>query len=277
MKNLLFILTVVVMGIGMGMAQSVYAVSAYRDANSDFQKYIDIQKDKIRAKKLIAKSPILSFFDNVLDDAQSINDFNWEQVVATKITTKQALELFIYMRDKRDFFDQSDFKRRITWLYPDDGCFARSAIMQGLIKEKANEAWSQIFLFGNLKLQTKYSPNGSVTWWYHVAPVVRTENGIFVFDPAVEASKPLLLKDWLAKINAGPGSSVSICDANAYTPESSCKEDVSHQEDALNAEKDVYFDSEWYRLQTLGLKPEEILGEQPPWKNELNLRASVFR
>jgi hypothetical protein len=261
LKILLFLSTVILMG------QSVLATSAYREPNTDFHEYLELQKNIIKNKKIKAKRFGFGNFDSVTDKAQSLAEFNAEQVFATQISSEQAKELFIYMRDKRDLIDRANFKRRITWLYPDDGCYVRSAIMQSLIKEKTGESWSQIFVFGNLELQTKYSEVGSVTWWYHVAPVVRTDKGIFVFDPSVNTKAPMALKDWLSKVNADTDASIAICDANAYIPDSSCvQEETNHRDEALIEEKEVFFANEWNRLINLGLQPEEILGEKPPWK-----------
>lgn len=247
--------------------------NAFRDANINFHKYLEIQNKLIKEKKLKAKDIGFGDFDTVLDKAQSVNEVNWEQVFVTKVNQAGISDLFEYVRDKRDFIDQAGFKRRITWLYPDDGCYVRSAIMQSLVQEKVTESWSQIFLFGNLELKTNYSPDGAVTWWYHVAPIIKTELGIFVFDPSVQASGPMPLKDWLEKVNAGADAKVAICDAKAYIPDSSCsQESESHGLEALDEEKEIYFQKEWNRLEHLGLKPELILGEKPPWKtNNLSL------
>lgn len=254
MKRLLLLSIIVFVG------QTTLAMSAYRDPNTDFHEYLN--KQRINASRLGFDDS-----DRVMDKDQSISTLNEEQIVTSKISQNQALELFTYIRDNRDMLDQSNFKRRITWFYPDNGCYARSAIMQNLVQNKIGEVWSQIFLFGNLKLKTKYSRRGAVTWWYHVAPIVKTDRGVFVFDPSVNAVEPLALKDWLSKVNASTDSTIAICDAKAYKPSSLCfNENESHLDEALKEEKEVFFEREWIRLENLGLKPEEVLGEKPPWK-----------
>jgi hypothetical protein len=249
------------------VTDSARIASAHREPISDYRQYFRVQQERSRLKKERARALGLGGYDTVNDRAQSIVNFDWHQVIPSRISERKMLELFTYIRDRREFVDQTDFKRRITWLYPDDGCYVRSALMQALVAERTGETWNQIFLFGNLEFKTEFSPTGSVTWWYHVAPIVRTAKGIYVLDPAVDFGKPLLLKSWLSFVNGNSNSMVAICNASAYSPDSYCTEEpTSHGDEALREEQDVFFDYEWNRLQSLGLKPEEFLGEQPPWQ-----------
>src|SRR5690606_38024642 len=56
---------------------------------------------------------------------------------------------FSYVRDLRFLSDNvNNLMRRSTWLYPDDGCFARSAMMVGQLASQVQLA--KIFVFGEL-------------------------------------------------------------------------------------------------------------------------------
>lgn len=207
---------------------------------------------------------------SVMDKAIPVAEFKNEMVALTKSADSEVNELFQFLRDKRDFVDDADFKRRITWLYPDDGCYARSALMQSMLNNKIKESWNQVFVFGNLDLKTEFHPNGFVTWWYHVAPIVRTPSGVFVFDPGVNPEAPTPFLEWLKKINAGNDATVAICSSQAYVPGSYChNEVVDHSAEAQQEARRVFFANEWNRLEDLGLLPQEMLGDNPPWKKTL--------
>src|SRR5205823_1645100 len=107
---------------------------------------------------------------------------------------------FQEFRDKRFLISdlQPGFMRRSSWLYPDDGCFARAGLaILNLFQEKVTPP-EKIFVFGNLSVKTANSPDGSVSWWYHVAPIVQIGAEKYVLDPALNPRAPLKLEDWLS-------------------------------------------------------------------------------
>jgi hypothetical protein len=106
---------------------------------------------------------------------------------------------FAYVRDEKFLTDPMQipfFSRRSTWLYPDDGCFARAALMKNLMKIKGYSQPNRVFIFGNLSVKSPNSLDGEVSWWYHTAPVARVRNQVYVFDPSIDPQHPILLQDW---------------------------------------------------------------------------------
>jgi hypothetical protein len=118
---------------------------------------------------------------------------------------KQTLDnLFYRLRDERFINPQSSFPRRSTWLYPDDGCYARAGLMAERLTgwhEFTGNALAKIFAFGNLKVLTANNSRGAVYWWYHVAVIAAVNAEYYILDPAVEPRAPLPLKKWLQLIN----------------------------------------------------------------------------
>lgn len=159
-----------------------------------------------------------------------------------------------------------DFKRRISWLYPDDGCFARAALAILNLGSWNTAVPKKIFVFGDLTVQTKNSPSGSVTWWYHVAPLVEVDGVKYVLDPAINPKTPLKLEDWLATMSAQPDTlEVAICGSGSYTPYDNCARETDGREEQGLNDQPTYLEYEWSRLQDLGRNPENELGDLPPW------------
>lgn len=51
-----------------------------------------------------------------------------------------------------------DFKRRSSWLYPDDGCFARAALGGQKLESWDYPRPKKLFIFGDLEVKTANSP-----------------------------------------------------------------------------------------------------------------------
>jgi hypothetical protein len=250
--------------------QALATQSAYRQPDLSFELYFRQTQIEFEAQKKQVLHPDSGDYKSVMDSAIPVNDFKNDLVAATLVSDAKLLETFQFLRDKRDYIDESNFKRRLTWLFPDDGCYVRSALMQNMLKSKINETWSQIFVFGDLSLKTKYKMDGLVTWWYHVAPIVRTSSGIFVLDAGVNPGAPTPLLNWLTAINAETNSTIAICASNAYVPGSYCNsETIDHSSEAQQELRSIFLENEWDRLLDLGLLPEEMLGDNPPWKKTL--------
>ena len=124
----------------------------------------------------------------------------------------------------------------IPFQYVIDGCYARAHKMRKIITEKYGYCVEKVFSFANendddLAVQANKWGGCCVTWWYHVAPLIRVQIKIFnitialamVIDPGM-FDKPVLLSSWLmAQENAACSanarvSSYSIQPGSAYTP-----------------------------------------------------------
>lgn len=175
---------------------------------------------------------------------------------------------FREVRDRR-FLQTSghgSFLRRISWLYPDDGCYARSAYMRKQLVERGLPAPAKIFAFGDFKVATPNTSSGYALWWYHVAAAYRVNGQIVVFDPAVEPRAALLLNDWFARLTLTGGKlEVSVCEPYSYYAYSPCyRVDASEERDAVKDQQD-FLNREWTRLVELERSPERELGDFPPW------------
>lgn len=184
-----------------------------------------------------------------------------------EINEAELNNLFTYLRDTP--FMQSDvFPRRATWLYPDDGCYARAALMGLHYSDQISVEPKKIFAFGDLKVDTKNSPQGYVTWWYHVAIAYRVQDRVYVLDPAVEASRPITIQEWGMRISPNPqGVRFSFCNKDTFDPDSNCFAVNQASPSRTYYEQKFFLDPEWDRLLELGRSPEHELGPNPPWKN----------
>lgn len=178
-------------------------------------------------------------------------------------------EFFFHSRDRRFMKDPMipNFLRRITWLFPDDGCYARATlVLSELSKNMPDEKMGSVFVFGSLNAKTSNSPSGSVTWWYHVAPVARIGDQLWILDAAIEPKEPLTFESWTQRMDlTGRSFSASFCDKNAYNPGVRCFGGPDNSEAAL-ADDSSFLDSERERLEQLNRDANKELGDLPPWQ-----------
>lgn len=128
----------------------------------------------------------------------------------------------------------------IPFQYVRDGCYARAHKMRAVIEDHYGYCCEKVFSFANQgsdRLAVVASKWGGccVTWWYHVAPLVRVRIRIrlgpvhlefvlaMVIDPGM-FDKPVLLSTWLGaqeSIPCWPTANVSmysIQPGSAYSP-----------------------------------------------------------
>lgn len=176
--------------------------------------------------------------------------------------------VFAEIRDER-FLQHDDFDRRISWLYPDDGCFMRAEMATNKLIEKSYPAPSKLFIFGELQTNTPNSTNGFVTWWYHVVPIYNVNGQAVVFDPSVDPKRPLPVMEFVQLINANnmPLESIeyAICSSHTVTPYDDCNAPSVQPPEKLINEMGYFLDLEWSRLEQLNRDPYQELGEAPPW------------
>jgi hypothetical protein len=130
---------------------------------------------------------------------------------------------------------------------------------------------AKIFVFGDLTLHTENSPKGQVSWWFHVAPIVRSgDDELWVLDPALESKEPIMLRDWMGRLNSNVEQlKISVCNGFAYAAHSSCMNSTL-EDNSVAIKNQLYFLFwEWERQTTLGRDPERVLGDYPPWANEM--------
>lgn len=196
---------------------------------------------------------------------------------------------FNAIRDLRYFKDESvsDFQRRISWLYPDDGCWTRlSAIMKDFFGPHENPvnsvaSPSKIYVYGNLCTLTDNHPEGSAQWWYHAAPIVQDEElkHYYVLDPSVNGEAPIQVDEWVEKITSEVQAcsynkltelKFNICNGYGINPYDYCErvffEDFGKE---ISAELIQRYYRRFERSQQteMGRNPNVVLGDQPPWNS----------
>ncbi len=97
-----------------------------------------------------------------LDSAVPLRELDLDKLTNLRSRSVQ-MKLFRNVRDTRAFRKDTDFPRRLTWLYPHDGCFMRAEYMTKYFEKKDVEI-NKVFVFGKLKVKTPYSGQGYVRW-----------------------------------------------------------------------------------------------------------------
>ncbi len=179
----------------------------------------------------------------------------------------ELMAMFRLIRDTRFLQSKQDlaFERRISWLYPDDGCFARAALAGMKLTDLNYIRPFKIFVFGDLSLQTPYAASGAVSWWYHVSLVVSYMGAIFVLDPALDTEKPVLVDDWYSKMGDSSEMKVAVCNPYSYDPIDNCYIATEASDKEAISDQRMYLEKEWKRIKQLGFEPATLLGATPPW------------
>ncbi len=244
------------------LLSSIYCwgASAYRPPHIDYKNFEPSYTMSPHQEPPGAAKPSQSAWEA----KKKYNDLEFKSVPSWSDKDEVTLG-FEYIRDLR-FIKQNDKMRRSSWMYPDDGCWIRADLASKNLVDEGLET-SKIYIFGNLRVETPYSFSGEVTWWYHVAPVVKLNSEIYVFDPAIESSKPLLLKEWILKqTNNLYSVELSLCHANTYNPHDTCNNPTfTTSRETAERNQLRYLTEERYRLESLGLDWENLLGDHPPW------------
>ncbi|MNJ91133.1 hypothetical protein D3C87_87780 [compost metagenome] len=184
-------------------------------------------------------------------------------------SVEQVNAQFAYIRDTK-FIDDSSLKfpRRISWLYPDDGCYVRAELAGTYLKQRGFVVPKKIFVFGNLHANTKNSRYGYVEWWYHVAVTYRVGQTAYVYDPAVNPQNPMTLEEWHRAVGGGGrgNAQYSVCNMETFDPGSACQETRPHATSSTIFEQLGFLESEWDRLIDLRRDPYQELGNNPPWQ-----------
>ena len=174
---------------------------------------------------------------------------------------------FLYLRDVR-FLEDPEFtglQRRSSWIFPDDGCYARASLAIENLQNHSALRPLKIFAYGNLVAKTSNTFEGTVTWWYHVAPILGAQGNYYVLDPALEPKRPLLLKEWASRLGQSQYISYNICQPQTYMPYSSCDNPASNEDENAASDQLGFLPLERERILELDRNPIEELGEHPPW------------
>lgn len=182
----------------------------------------------------------------------------------------QLQEVFERVRDERFLATPQTptVYRRSTWLFPDDGCYARASLAINNIVRWNFAAPKKVFVFGNLNARTPNTRSGRVTWWYHVAPIVTVQNQKYVLDPAINPNHPLPLREWLGTMSTDASTlRVSICGSGAYSPFDLCDQTSDQSTPLALRDQYSFLERERERITSLGRNADQELGDQPPWRS----------
>lgn len=224
-------------------------VSAYRNLRTDYSVYERRILTQTQDEKFLGTTPLRIarvYSVETLPDPTA-----WKSM-------KDLQERFEDIRDERFLTlpGDEDSPRRISWLYPKDGCFTRAALANRLAFRKFIPIPNKVFAFGNLRVKTPYSIRGVVGWWYHVAPIVRVGEKKFVLDPSIEFSRPLELEEWLDRMGDVKRIKVAICGSGTYSPGDSCDKETDGMESRAEQVQKYYLSLEEKELSRLGKESE---------------------
>jgi hypothetical protein len=210
----------------------------------------------------------ISYGERAVEGRKYWNDIDQAEIPEWPQKDEDFYHSFREVRDQRFLRTSvfSSFPRRISWLYPDDGCFVRAELMEHLLEKSGFPTGAKIFAFGDLKIKTENSPQGSVGWWYHVAIAFKMKNKVFVFDPAIEPRWPLLMEEWTSQMSEDPSSvSFSICHRNTTGPFDDCHNPKIRPLSFIEELQQDYLEMEWDRVVSMERDPKKVLGDEPPW------------
>lgn len=245
-------------------AASAAGVSARRAPNADYRLYLHSGKIE-RQKPADDSSPPAP--PTAVDAAVPLEKLDLQSL--PKWDSLETLQLaFEMIRDFRflNGISHPGFLRRDTWLYPDDGCYARAALAKQNLQDWGFPSVKKLFAFGNLHVMTKNSPDGAVNWWYHVVDAVLVNNRPYVLDPSIDPLRPLTLNEWRRQLgDQKTAITFAICSHNTYTPYDTCATPYPGDDSTALLDQLGFLDSEWDRLVALQRDPNFELGNQPPW------------
>lgn len=242
-------------------------VSAIRNADESYHDAVERFSSRLFFEDSVEVG--MSAFDLQVQSFSQIDTGSVAQVESAEVLQK----LFETYRDLRYLADPDDetFLRRLSWMYPDDGCFLRAELFGRLLEIEKNPAISKIFVFGDLSAPTPNHPRGLVRWWYHVAPLYRVGDVAWVLDPSVEPLRPLTIAEWGQRVgdHGSQGQTSlgwSVCAGHAVDPFSDCLNPRVEEETTVKSWISNYLHAERSRVVELGRAPNEVLGDFPPWK-----------
>ncbi len=250
-----FLLWMTLMGVA-PQSLATNGVSAHRPPHISWQSMV----------KTMQPEPLKSLRGTSVDDSKPIPEIDFNGLTRWK-DYAQILQNFKKLRDLKFIPEplNPNIKRRSTWLYPDDGCYARAALMRDNIENMGESIPTKIFVYGDLLVKTDNSVSGMVSWWYHVALIVTDGQEKYVLDPALDPHRPLLLQEWLEKMGDPNRMNVSLCSSTSYIPYSPCRDALATEDDTAFNDQSLFLSLERYRLQELGRNADEELGDHPPW------------
>lgn len=234
-----------------------WSLSAKRDHRHDFTHYESSYRKLIKNKLLQTPMGLAKLYNpNSVPSAVSWRSVELMQQRFQKIRDDRFL---IWRR-------RQDFPRRISWLYPTDGCWIRAVLFNRGAFRLFAPLPNTIYAFGNLSVKTEYHRNGRASWWFHVASMVEVNKQKYVMDPMVNLKRPMLLEEWLKSMGDPSKIKIAVCKSGTFSPLDNCEKETNGMEIDASYYQQHYLDLEWDNLKGLGKNPEKELGNEPPWR-----------
>lgn len=180
---------------------------------SAFSNELEIFKDvsHIEAalkKQLNPPSPLCSYSEKkrYKNKKRKIRDFKNDKIKISSVSPQTLNDIFQYLKSLD----------HIPFGYAKDGCYARAHEMAMILEEKGIKS-GKVFLEGDLKVK---KGKEDIKWWYHVAPIIMSQDEVYVLDPSI-FNKPVKLQTWIniqTKHNDNKYDSKYITNRFYYTP-----------------------------------------------------------
>lgn len=238
------------------------AISAVRYENEGFE-------EASQRANSVANNPFLA--GSALNVAVALDQIDFSKL-ADWADDSEILTAFEKGRDERFlqwYYWFTSFPRRLSWLYPDDGCHLRADYLRTNFAAWGYPPTMKLFVFGKLKVNTKNHPKGSVSWWFHVVPIAAHQGTPVVFDAAIDPSRPMTVEEWAKSMAEEAGVDTfkySLCHPEAFIPFNQCDNPKWLPSMGVkNFLMSSFLNKEWQRLRELGRNPQEELGDNPPW------------
>jgi hypothetical protein len=277
MKRTILLLVALVLSLFSGVAVAQSATPPKIDCGSAKRPEVDLETYfatcRARAAAARGRAGITAAGDTVEGTKSVWSQVNWS--VVPTWSDADILAQYPLQRDVRYMTGTNNpgVSRRISWMYPDDGCFARAEQFNAKVAAAGKTRPYKLFAFGSLRV---YSSNSSetVTWGWHVVPVVRRTTGeVIVFDAALNPCRPINWKEWLSFMvddvnvfnTAGSGFAISLASPTAYGPFDLKNGEPSHEAESLVDQQTRFLNYEWDRQVALGRDPNVVFGPNPLW------------
>jgi len=262
-----------------------FGIPSFRFANEHYQDAA--QRNIAELKESAATSPgqwLDAFFgfdaeNSAFSVAKPRQDLDFSSLESWN-NEQQVEHAFISGRDSRFLilaFDGSQEKRRISWMFPQDGCFVRAEVFKNRLKKFGYPSVKKIFAFGDLSATTHDTESGSVNWWFHVAVVVGIGDQAMVLDPAVEPDRPVTVEEWAKLISPQPDKlTFSLCDAGTFGPMNGCDAPKVFSSFFVDLLQGVLLRLEQTNLLALGRNVGQELLESPYWRTHSTENSLPF-
>ncbi len=150
------------------------------------------------------------------------------QLPIDDISTQKAYE-YVEIEKAFSYISHSS---QLEFDFPQGGCQQRSHAISMILAKKFGIQHCKIWLFSPAALldfdtralyvedKNKLTPNNTICWNYHTAPMVKLSNGdaidYLIIDPSLNRKMPLLLADWLGSIGNSDNSKYTFLAPEKY-------------------------------------------------------------